>query len=143
MTTFMTALDTNILVTLWAADAPGAQRVSIALKTARMQGGLVVAAPVIAELMAAPGRSETFIDHFLRDADIRAEWDLGERIWRLAGRAFQLSAEERRMRRQPPPRRILADFLIGAHAQEGGHRLLTLDDRFYRKAFHKLAVISA
>jgi hypothetical protein len=29
------------------------------------------------------------------------------------------------------PRRILADFLIGAHASHRGYRLLTLDDHLY------------
>ena len=49
-----------------------------------------------------------------------------------------------RVERKPPdagPRRILADFLIGAHALEGGHTLLTLDDHLYRKAFPRLAVV--
>jgi predicted nucleic acid-binding protein len=43
--------------------------------------------------------------------------------------------------RDTGPRRILADFLIGAHACERGYRLLTLDDRLYRAAFPDLALV--
>jgi predicted nucleic acid-binding protein len=38
------------------------------------------------------------------------------------------------------PRRILADFLIGAHAQKRGYRLLTLDEGFYPTAFPRLVL---
>jgi predicted nucleic acid-binding protein len=31
--------------------------------------------------------------------------------------------------------------LIGAHAVEGGHRLLTLDDHLYRTAFPALTLV--
>ena len=40
------------------------------------------------------------------------------------------------------PRRILADFLIGAHALRNGFPLLTLDDRIYRAAFPGLIVVT-
>ena len=39
-------------------------------------------------------------------------------------------------------RRILADFLIGAHALHNGFSLLTLDDRLYRAAFRRLAILA-
>ena len=42
------------------------------------------------------------------------EFDLGEETWRIAGRAFQAYAARRRKHRDPGPRRIMADFLIGA-----------------------------
>jgi predicted nucleic acid-binding protein len=37
-------------------------------------------------------------------------------------------------------RRILADFLIGAHAHTSSYRLLTLDERLYKEAFPTLTV---
>ena len=58
----------------------------------------------------------------------------------LAGRAFQAYAEWRRKQRDRGARRILADFLIGAHASANGYRLLTLDDGLYRAAFPALAI---
>ena len=38
--------------------------------------------------------------------------------------------------------RILADFLIGAHALRYGFRLLTLDDRLYRAPFPRHSIVS-
>jgi hypothetical protein len=87
---------------------------------------------VFAELIAAPGRTESFVRSFFEETGIAIDWELGEQIWRSAGRAFQAYAQRRRKRRDPGTRRILADFLIGAHALSNGCRLLTLDDRLYR-----------
>ena len=41
-----------------------------------------------------------------------------------------------------PPRRILADFLIGAHALDRGASLATMDEEHYRTAFPKLDLIT-
>ena len=92
------------------------------------RGTLVAAAPVFAELIAAPGRSEKFVGSFFEETGIGVDWELNEQIWRLAGRAFQAYAERRRKQRDTGARRILADFIIGAHAFANGFRLLTLDD---------------
>jgi predicted nucleic acid-binding protein len=82
------------------------------------------------------------LDEFLARTGISVDWDLEPAIWRAAGRAFQLYASRRHKRGEGQPRRILADFLIGAHAQERGYRLLTLDDRLYRSAFPRLTVLT-
>ncbi len=68
------------------------------------------------------------------------EWEIEEQIWREAGNAFQGYLARRRKQRGTEPRRILADFLIGAHASMNGYRLLTLDAGLYRMAFPKLVV---
>ena len=86
-----------------------------------------------------PGRTESFVNSFLEETGIAVEWDLGEGVWRSAGRAFQHYAERRGKQRDPGGRRILADFLIGAHAQTRRYRLLTLDERLYKAAFQTLA----
>ena len=101
----------------------------------------VVTATVFAELMAAPSRSELFLDSLFRETGINIDWALDESVWRTAGRAFQGYAARRRKQRDVGPRRILADFLIGAHAQEGGHSLLTFDDHLYHTAFPTLTVV--
>lgn len=54
-----------------------------------------------------------------------------------AGHAF------RDYRRDGPAReKILADFLIGAHAQHRGARLITRDSRLYRRYFPALTLIT-
>jgi predicted nucleic acid-binding protein len=135
-----TAIDTNVVVALWDKDPTLSLAAQTALEAAFNQGGLVVSAPVFAELMAAPGRTENFVSSFLEETGIAVEWDLGEGVWRSAGRAFQAYAERRRKQREPGSRRILADFLVGAHAQTRSYRLLTLDERLYKAAFPTLTI---
>ena len=135
-----TAIDTNVVIALWDRDPSINSAAQKALETAFHRGGLVIAPPVLAELLAAPGRTEAFVDAFLQDTSIAVEWDLNEVVWRAAGRAFQRYVERRRKQRDSGPRRILADFIIGAHAETRGYRLLTLDERVYRGAFPKLVI---
>jgi predicted nucleic acid-binding protein len=136
-----TVVDTNVIVALWDRDPSLSSAAESALDAALGRGSLVTTATVFAELMAAPGRSESFLDSFFRETGIHTDWALNEPVWRSAGRAFQSYAARRRKQREAGPRRILADFLIGAHASEGGHSLLTLDVHLYRTAFPNLTVI--
>jgi len=135
-----TAIDTNVIIALWDRDDRVSAAAQSALDTALRRGALVVAAPVFAELLAAPGRDEAFLDSFFRDTGITVDWNLDETVWRTAGRAFQKYAARRRRQHDSGPRRILADFLIGAHAFERGCSLLTFDDRLYRSAFPNLGI---
>ncbi len=137
-----TSVDTNVIVALWDRDPDVSNAAQQALDDALRHGSLVLSAPVFAELIAAPGRTEAFLNRFCSDTGISVEFDLDEEIWRLAGRAFQSYASRRRKQRDPGPRRILADFLIGAHASHRGYNLLTLDDHLYRSTFSSLMVIT-
>jgi predicted nucleic acid-binding protein len=137
----MTAIDTNVIVALWDRDPDLSLAAQTGLDAALGEGGLVIAAPVFAELMAAPGRSEVFLNTFFRDTGIRIDWNLPEAVWRAAGAAFQKYCLRRREKPASGPRRILADFLIGAHASQHGFCLLTLDDRLYSAAFPGLALV--
>jgi len=71
-----TAIDTNIIVALWDADSGVALAARTALDAAFNRGNLTVAAPVFAELIAAPGRTETFVAAFFEDAGIAVVWHL-------------------------------------------------------------------
>jgi predicted nucleic acid-binding protein len=135
-----TALDTNVVIALWDKDSALSLAAQTALDTAFNRGTLVAAAPVFAELIAAPGRSEAFVSSFFEETGIGVDWEVPEPVWRSAGRAFQAYAERRRKQRDAGARRILADFIIGAHASVNGCRLLTLDDRLYRSSFPTLAI---
>jgi predicted nucleic acid-binding protein len=136
-----TAIDTNVIVALWDRDPVLNSTAQSALDEALARGALLIAGVVFAELMAAPGRSESFLNSFCRETGINIDWSVEESVWRAAGRAFQTYAARRRKQRDPGPRRILADFLIGAHALSGGYHLLTLDDHLYRTAFPNLTVV--
>lgn len=137
----ITVIDTNVLVALWDADNTLNSVARAGLDAAFRHGSLVIPAPVYAELMASPDRSETFLDSFLQDTGISVDWNLDEAVWRAAGLAFQHYAARRRKQRDSGPRRILADFLIGAYARARRCRLLTLDDHFYRISFPDLAIV--
>jgi predicted nucleic acid-binding protein len=136
----VTAIDTNVLVALWDPDDSLNRAAQRSLDEALSQGTLVISAPVFAELLAFPARNATFVDTFLNDTGITVEWNLDENIWRHAAEAFQKYASRRRRQGETGPRRILADFLIGAHAQKRGYRLLTLDEGFYPTAFPRLVL---
>ena len=135
------AIDTNALVALWTDENALNLAAQKALDEARSRGGLVVSGAVYAELLAEPECKEEFVDRFFAEVGIAVEWGFSGRIWRSAGEAFRMYAERRRKQKGAEPRRILADFLIGAHALVSGYKLLTLDERTRRTAFPRLAVI--
>lgn len=138
-----TALDTNVLITLLNADAQAdVRRAQTALEEASARGEVLVSPVVHAELLAAPLRDEAFLEAFLKDTRIRVDWRFTRSMWRSAGLAFGSYAQRRRAQAgDPGPRRILADFLIGAHAAEVNACLLTFDDGVCKAAFPELEVI--
>ncbi len=59
-----TAVDTNIISALWSRE-PRASEVATNLGEAKSGGGLVIAAPVYAELLAYPKVTVSFIEEFI------------------------------------------------------------------------------
>jgi predicted nucleic acid-binding protein len=139
----ITAIDSNVIAALLNADDALNSKASAGLYSALKKGSLVISAPVYSELLAFPDRDEVYIKQFLADTEIDLDWHLEPEIWRTAGLAFKNYSRRRKKQRSGPPRRILADFLIGAHALERGHALLTLDTRTFRTAFPGLRLVSA
>ena len=137
----ISAIDTNVLIALWDRDDTLNSAAQAALDTAFARGKLVISGAVFAELLAFPRRTESFLNQFLKDTEIAVDWTIDESIWRTAAKSFQKYANRRRKQRAGQPRRILADFLIGAHALENGYSLLTLDEGIYRAAFPKLHIV--
>jgi predicted nucleic acid-binding protein len=136
-----TAIDTNVVTALWNNDDALNLRAQAALDVVFGRGRLVVSGVVYAELLAATGRTEEFVDRFLHAAAIDVEWEINERLLRAAGLAFKGYAERRRKQTGAEARRILADFLVGAHAMLNNYRLLTLDTGMYRTAFPRLELV--
>jgi len=136
-----TAIDTNVIIALWQRDPTVRASARAALDRALARGALIVAAPVFAELLAA-GRDDAFLVSFFEDTGIRIDWLLDEDVWKMAGKAFAAYAMRRRKQADAGPRRILADFLIGAHAVSHGSSLLTTDRGLYRAAFPQLVLLA-
>lgn len=136
----ITALDTNVVVALMVPTLEVTERARKALTAAASAGRLLICAPVYCELVAAPGRDVRFMETFLEEAGIAIDWTLSEQVWREASGAFRRYAVRRRGQKQPGPRRILADFVIGAHALLHSDGLLTLDRGMFRAAFPHLRI---
>ena len=137
-----TAIDTNIFVDLWTGTDTAVRRAQASLERAGEQGPLVIAPVVYAELIAAPGRDIEAVNTFLQDTHITVDWLLDEPVWRTAALAYRGYAERRRGQRgDPGPRRILTDFIVGAHALHFATALLTFDQAIYRAAFPTLTII--
>ena len=101
-----------------------------------------IAAPVYAELLAYRGMTGDRLDEFLLSTGIAVDFRMEEEVGRWAGRRFGKHAARRRAARAGQPRRLVADFVIGAHALLHADRLLTLDVRLYKQDFPDLQLIT-
>lgn len=130
----ITAVDTNVLLDVLLPDARWVSQSSRALEDAATAGSLVICDPVYAGL-CVHFEKQSECDEFLDDNDIRIE-ALSRAASFLACRAWRTYLEQGGKRT-----RILADFLIGAHAQLQASRLLSRDRGFYRSLFPKLLLV--
>lgn len=135
------AVDTNVFSALLSGGAESAPEARIALENARAAGTLVVSPAVYAEFAAR--RSPDYADTFFSEKGVEVDWYPGREVWRMAGSRYGDYARARRRHKgDPGPRRILADFLIGAHALHLARGLLTSDKRIYGTYFPELRVVS-
>lgn len=136
-----TAVDTNVFSALLSGTEEAVSTMQAALEDAASRGLLAVSPAVYAELVA--GRDAEVVDDFFSDKGIDVDWNLNAAVWRTAGTRYGAYARDRRRQRgDAGPRRILADFLIGAHALHLAHALLTSDSKIYGTYFSELEVIS-
>jgi predicted nucleic acid-binding protein len=135
-----TALDTNILSSIWSG-APSAATIAAQLSKARAQGALVVSAPVFAELSAIPAVNSQIVGKLLGEMSVAIDFDLGEDVWRLAATSFATYTVRRRRSGGGSPKRRLVDFMIASHALLRADRLMTRDAGRYGVDFPKLRLI--
>lgn len=135
-----TAIDTNVLSALWSREKLAAD-VAKKLGNAKIEGGLVIGAPVYAELLAHPKATEAFVSNFISDTGIVLDFEFDQQVWLEAGRRFARYAIRRRRSTPEGPKRLLADFIIGSHALAKADRLMTLDPKRYKRDFPELKLI--
>ncbi len=132
----ITAVDTSVLVDAFTPDERFGPQARDWLVAAYDAGAILVCDVVYAELAprfperAALDAALRAVNATLSPIDSAMAWEAGRRWsrYRLAG---------------GPRERILADFLIGAHALAAADRFLTRDRGFYRSYFPELLQPSA
>ncbi len=130
----ITAVDSNVILDLLTASAEHGSRSAGALRDASAGGALVASTVVWAEVAGAhddPQSAAIKLDRLgiALVPDDRVVALLAGRVYR----AYRLAGGTRR--------RILPDFLIGAHAITHADRLLTRDRGFYRSHFTRLTIL--
>jgi hypothetical protein len=130
----ITAVDTSILLDVIGGDPDFGQASAASLRRCLHDGQLVACEVVWAECAAGLPDAETTAD---RLAALRVRYATVETPAALcAGQMWSVYRRRRGTRE-----RIIADFLIGAHALLQADRLLTRDRSFYRGYFDGLEVV--
>ena len=129
----ITAVDTSVLIDVFGADARFGLRSAAALRTCLNEGALLACDVVWAETRAAFPDEESFM---------RAMQGLGITFSALTQMAAATAGVACKSDRAAGGKRdrLVADFLIGAHASVQCDRLLTRDRGYYRKNFASLRV---
>ena len=127
----ITAVDTSVLLDVLLCDPAHAESSLAALQKAGREGRLIVCEMVLAELSPTVGDD---LEKLMRD------WSLhfvpcSREAALLAGRHFASYLANGGKRG-----RIVADFLVAAHAATEADRLLCRDEGFSRRYFKNLTV---
>ena len=130
----ISALDSSIILDVLTADLRFADSSEALLRRAVTQGKLVIGECVLAEIAPA-FKDEEMLEEFL------AEWQIefipsSRDSAILAGHCFA-----RYLSRGGRKGRMVADFLIGAHAMLHADRLLARDRGYLRGYFSRLTVL--
>jgi hypothetical protein len=130
-----TAVDANIILDILTGSPEDIQTAESAMVAAKEAGQTIISAVAYAEVVAQ-FKSKVRADDFFALLSCRVE-SIDQDAAFLAGQFF-----DQYKRRGGKRNRILADFLIAAHAQLNADRILTRDTRFFGPNFPRLKAVS-
>jgi predicted nucleic acid-binding protein len=134
MRQMITFVDTNVLLDVFLPDPKWGQKSKIRLEQSFNQGSLIINEIIYSELSpqfsnkALPDNVLKTLSIRIVSLDLKAAYHAG-RIWK----DYRKAGGRRN--------HILADFLIGAHAEIEAEQLLIRDSGFYKKYFSDIHVI--
>jgi predicted nucleic acid-binding protein len=131
----LTAVDSSVLLDVVVDSSAHADASEKALRKAASEGGLIIRECVLAEIRPAFS-DHAAIEPFLADWQLRFVPSSRESALR-AGELFGLY-----LKRGGRGGRVIADFLIGAHASLHADRLLARDRGYLRDYFSRLKLLS-
>ncbi|MFO1330085.1 MAG: type II toxin-antitoxin system VapC family toxin [Rubrivivax sp.] len=136
----MIAIDSSVLIDFLGNDPGAADAADLALRRALASGPVVACDVVLAEVVTGLGNGSTVMDA-LEELGI----DFLPLELRSAVRAGEMQRRYVERRRaalgRPEAPRVVADFLVGAHALLQCQGLITRDAGFFRDYFKGLKVI--
>lgn len=131
----ITAVDTNILLDVFLPDKKFASGSSKLLKLAYDEGALVICDIVYAELVPQ-FEKRSMLDSTLSTISVSL-LSIDKDVAFLAGERWKVYRKSGGKRK-----RIITDFLIGAHAMIKAERFLTRDRGFYKSYFPDIRIFS-
>jgi predicted nucleic acid-binding protein len=136
----ITAVDTNILLDVLLPDSSHGPQSAALLQKASEQGSLIICEIVYAEL-AAFFPEQRLLQTTLHKFGVHLRASNEVTLFR-SGQHWKAYRQRKKKSTEQSSSRVLADFLIGAHAQVQADRLLTRDRGFYKTYFDPLRILS-
>jgi len=133
----MISLDTNLIL---SALNPNDINYTRALRSLDTYGQQVLCiCPVVYAELRASGVWPA-IAAWLDLQGVQVLWEMPIAVWESAGVAFGHYSQLRRAGKVP--RRIVADFLIAAHARHSRCEMLTFDDTVFKAVFPDITLLA-